>query len=82
MGTCYSGWTNELIMTKEEAIENLMNTVQTPDGLMCLYGVLFQPDDGMYENTSFGCLFYKDGKLVSFWNTDVKAPKNLHKLSK
>ncbi len=55
-------------MELEEAKDNLLKQVNTPDGIMILYGINCTPN-----HQGFGLIFYKETKQVIFWNIDCSV---------
>ncbi len=56
------------MMELEEIKDNLLKQVNTPDGLMTLYGINCIPN-----SEGIGLIFYKDGKQVIFWSIDCSS---------
>lgn len=52
-------------MTLKEAKDNILNQVNTPIGIMVLYGINLLPD-----SDAIGLIFYKDNQQVVFFSTD------------
>lgn len=52
-------------MTQQEAINNILKPINTPDGQFILYGFNFIPNDN-----NFILFFYKGTKRFEFWNID------------
>lgn len=55
-------------MTLQEAKDNLLKEVNTPDGIMKLYGLNLIPN-----SEAMGLIFYKDGKQVIYFSVDCKV---------
>jgi hypothetical protein len=52
-------------MTLQEAKDNLLKEINTPVGVLTLYGINLMPD-----SEAMGLIFYKDGKQVIYFSVD------------
>jgi len=59
-------------MTLEQAKDNLLKEVITPNGELILYGINLLPKDKKHESDGFGLIFYINGIQTIFWNIDCK----------
>lgn len=55
-------------MTLQEAKDNLLKEVDTPDGSMILYGINLLPN-----SDAIGLIFYKNEKKVMYFSIDCSV---------
>ena len=61
------------MVTFEQAKQNLLNEIETPEGKLKLYGINIIPKDDKYESEGFGLIFYIAGIQRIFWNVDCNV---------
>ena len=61
-------------MTLQQAKDNLLKKVLTPDGELVLYGINLLP-----TSDAIGLIFYVEGRQTMFFSVDCKIMEELEK---
>ena len=61
------------MITIEQAKQNLLKDIETPEGILKLYGINIIPKDDKYESEGFGLIFYIAGIQRIYWNIDCNV---------